>query len=70
MITDIVAILKIYGELYNLEYQGKILGKSTKEDIEFIIKNDFNNESFEGVDQVVDVIWEKLGIALNYRRIK
>lgn len=70
MITDIVAILKIYGELYNLEYQGKILDKSTKEDIEFIIKNDFNNESFEGVDQVVDVIWEKLGIALNYRRIK
>ncbi len=70
MITDIVAILKIYGELYNLEYQGKILDKATKEDIEFIIKNDFNNESFEGVDQVVDVIWEKLGIALNYRRIK
>lgn len=70
MITDIVAILKIYGEVYNLEYQGKILDKSTKEDIEFIIKNDFNNESFEGVDQVVDVIWEKLGIALNYRRIK
>ena len=70
MITGIVAILKIYGELYNLEYQGKILDKATKEDIEFIIKNDFNNESFEGVDQVVDVIWEKLGIALNYRRIK
>lgn len=70
MITDIVAILKIYGELYNLEYQGKILDKAIKEDIEFIIKNDFNNESFEGVDQVVDVIWEKLGIALNYRRIK
>ena len=70
MITDIVAILRIYGELYTLEYQGKILDKLTKEDIEFIIKNDFNNESFEGVDQVVDVIWEKLGIALNYRRIK
>ncbi|WP_028830169.1 hypothetical protein [Proteocatella sphenisci] len=68
MITDIIAILNIDGGTYLLESRGKMLNKIIKEEIEFIIKNDFN-EVFDGVDQVVDVILEKLGIELNYRRI-
>ena len=70
MITDVIAILNIDGETFLLEYKGKILDKIVKEDIEFIIKNDFNNEKFEGVYEVVEVIWEKLGINLDCRKIK